>query len=58
MTEQGAIEVHNGKECLFLNCFDCRECAENPSRIASSCISGGYYTTRSEQIKKFRDDGK
>jgi len=44
-----------GKECVFDNCGDCRECGNNPNRIACGCQNDGFYTTRPERIKRYRE---
>lgn len=39
-----------GKDCMFEDCGECRECAQNPSRISCGCEKGGYYTTNPKKI--------
>ena len=47
-----------GQDCVYDNCGDCRECGENPNRIAKGCEADGYYTTRPDRIERYRKEGK
>ncbi len=47
-----------GKECVYENCGECRECGDNPNRISCGCEFDGFYTTRQDRIERYKKESR